>query len=134
MPYELLSEESGDKIKATGMTRAGLLESALKGTFATYGAVFEEDAEEVTRSFVLHAADFDALLAAFLDKALETGAANGESYQAVKFDLITVMDAEGAFVGKPCGKPDDAIKKVKKGVKAVRNAEGAWEAEIAYDR
>jgi SHS2 domain-containing protein len=116
------------------MTRAGLLESALKGTFAIYGAAAKGEAEEVTRPFVLHGADFDGLLAAFLDKALALAAENGETYQAVKFDLITVMDAEGAFVGKPCGKPDDAIKKMKRGVKAERNAEGAWEAEITFER
>jgi len=134
MPFELVPDERGDRIKATGMTRAGLLESALKGTFATAGAKAEDDAEEVTRPFEIHGADFDALLKAFLDKALALAAEHGETYQTVKFDLITVMDAEGAYVGKAAGKPDDPIKSVKKGMKAERNAEGLWETDIEYDR
>ncbi len=100
MPFDLLPTEHGDRVKAVGMTRAGLLESALKGTFAAAGARFQEDGEEVTRSFAVHAADFDALLAALLEQALKLATDHGEAYQSVAFDLITVMDAKGSFVGK----------------------------------
>jgi len=135
MAFELLSHEEGDRIKVTGMTRAGLLESALKGTFAAAGVRTSEEAAEVTRPFALRAADFDALLAAFLDQALSLSAERHEFYQAVTFDLITVMEAKGAYVGKPVEGFSDPLKSVKReGLKAERNAEGVWEAEIAFER
>ena len=134
MPFDLIASESGDRVKAVGMTRAGLLESALKGTFAAAGAQPPEEGEEVTRPFALRAADFDALIAAFLDQALRLSTEHGEAYQAVKFDLITVMEAKGAYVGKraPIGEPIKAVKK--EGLKAERNEGGVWEVEIAYER
>lgn len=134
-PFDLLTLEEGDRIKAVGMTRAGLLESALKGTFAAAGAQVPEDAEEVTRPFAIRAADFDGLLAAFLDQAIALSAERMEAYQAVKFDLITVMEAKGAFVGKPAQGFSDPLKKVKReGLKAERNEGGVWEVEIAFER
>ena len=134
-PFDLLSLKEGDRIKVTGMTRAGLLESALKGTFAVAGALLREGAEEVTRPFALRAADFGGLLSAFLDEALSLSAERHEAYQSVKFDLITVMEAKGAYVGKPVEGFSDPLKKVKRdGLKAERNEAGLWEATIAFER
>ena len=135
MPFDLLTHEEGDRIKAVGMTRAGLLESALKGMFAAAGAQVPEEAEETTRPFAIRAADFDGLLAAFLDQALKLSAEHGEAYQAVSFDLITVMEAKGAYVGKRADGFSDPLKNVKReGLKAERNEGGVWEVEIAFER
>jgi SHS2 domain-containing protein len=135
MPFDLIPSEQGDRIKAVGMTRAGLLESALKGTFAAAGVKLPEEGAEVTRPFAIHAADFDALLAAFLDQALKLSAEHGEAYQSVAFDLITVMDAKGSYVGRHADGFTDPLKNVqRKSLKAERNEGGVWEVEIAYER
>lgn len=134
-PFDLITHAQGDRIKAVGMTRAGLLESALKGTFAAAGALVPEGGEEVTRPFAIRAADFDALLAAFLDQALKLSAEHGEAYQAVSFDLITVMEAKGSYVGKRADGFSDPLKNVKReGLKAERNEGGVWEVEISFER
>lgn len=134
-PFDLLSSEKGDRIKAVGMTRAGLLESALKGTFAAAGAQIPEEGAEVTRPFAIRAADFDALLAAFLDQAIKLSAEHGEAYQSVAFDLITVLEAKGSYVGKHVDRFSDPLKSVKRaGLKAERNEGGVWEVEIAFER
>ena len=135
MPFELVPDGQGERLKVSGMTRAGLLESALKGTFASAGAQMPEEGEEVVRPFAIRAADFNALLAAFLEQALELSAKHGEAYQTVKFDLITVMEAKGAYVGKHADGFSDPIKNVKReGLHAERNAEGLWEVEISFVR
>lgn len=135
MPFDLLPSGSGDRLKAVGMTRAGLLEAALQGTFAVAGARFQEDGEEVARPFSLRADDFDALLAAFLDEALKVSAERSEAYQSVSFDLITAAEAKGSYVGKRAEGFSDPLKAVKKqGLKAERNEGGVWEVEIAYER
>lgn len=130
-PYELIPKDEQLSVKATGMTRAGLLESAVKGYFAAAGPALDDDADEVTRPFALHGADFDALAAAVLDEAVASSKKHGEAYEAVKFDLITVMDAKGSFVGRPAKKFETPPTPVdRSSLKAERNAEGLWELTI----
>ncbi len=133
--FDLLTSKDGDKVKAVGMTRAGLLESALSGMFAAAGARVTEEAPEVIRPFSLRADDFDGLLSGFLDEAIALSVEHHEAYQAVKFDLITVTEAKGAYVGRRVEGFSDPLKKVRRDVvKAERNEGGVWEVEIAFER
>ncbi len=116
------------------MTRAGLLESAVKGTFAAAGARVSEDAQEITRTFAVRAPDFEGLLATVLDCALRLSKEHAEAYQAVQFDLMTVTEARGKFVGKPATFSDPLESVHRDGLKIERNTEGMWEATIAFGR
>jgi len=135
MPYETLPHEAEIRIKASGGTRAGLLVAALRGMFAAAGGRLpdEEAAEESVRPFSVEAADFSSLLVDFLNEAAAASGTHRETYQDVHFELITDKKARGSFVGRLVTGFDRQIKAVAQGgLRVEKNAEGQWEAEIAF--
>jgi SHS2 domain-containing protein len=133
-PYELLPHTADVRVKATGGTRAGLLEAALKGMFAASSARLVEGAPETERQFDLASTDFESLLVDFLNEAISLSDANKEAYEAVRFDLITASQARGAFVGRAVEGFGTQIKAATHGsLKVEKNAEGLWEAVITFD-
>lgn len=121
------------RIKAFGGTRAGLLESALKGLSAASAPEgVDDDAEEVSRPFAIKADDADGLLVAFLKEALAQAAAHREAYVAVRFDLITATEAKGSLVGRPATGFGADITEVTVEAPPARNEENAWETTLAF--
>lgn len=131
--FEITSVD-GLKIKATGSTRAALLEAILQGQFALMNARgADPEAEDlVERPFALAAKDFGGLIGALCAEASRLALERKETYDTVKFTLITADQAKGAFVGRKAEGFETPIVGVAPGIAADRNAEGQWEAAVAF--
>jgi SHS2 domain-containing protein len=133
-PYDILPHTADMRVRASGGTRAGLLESALKGMFAAAGPRPGDGDASVERPFSVKAADFSALLVDFLNEAVSQSDVHKEVYEAVRFDLVTTTEIKGAFIGRPIDGFETQIKAATHGGVAVeRNEEGLWEATITFD-
>lgn len=133
-PYDILPHTADMRIRASGGTRAGLLESALKGMFAAAGPRPGEGDASVERPFSVKAADFPALLVDFLNEAISQSDINKEAYEAVRFDLVTMTEVKGAFVGRPIQGFETQVKAATHGgLEVKKNEEGLWEAVITFD-
>ncbi|MBI4139210.1 archease [Candidatus Uhrbacteria bacterium] len=132
--YDLLPHIADVRVRARGSTRAGLLTAALKGMFVAAQPRAAGNGNGRERSFHLTAEDASTLLADVLNEALSFSRTNQETYDDVRFDLITDKEAKGAFVGKAVSGFKTPIQAAKHhGLSVQKNAEGLWEATITFD-
>ncbi|MBU1033140.1 archease [Patescibacteria group bacterium] len=132
--FEIILHEAEVKIKATALTRAGLLNIALEGMYAAAQPQFVEGAEGVERWFSVEAEEFDLLLIDFLCEALNLSGTNGEAYESVSFSLITDKKAEGTFTGRAVIGFKTQIKTAShKDLEVKKNAQDLWEAVVTFD-
>jgi len=129
--FETLDKGGKKTVLAKATTRAGLATAALQGLGAIAGGKTSELDAKIERPFSVVAVNFGALLATMLNSAAKNAAEHGESYDDVKFTLITEKKAEGAFVGRPSTGvtvPGDAH--VAHDV--TKNEAGEWETSVSF--
>lgn len=129
--YELLLDGSPAKVLAVGSTRAALLEAAVQGLFAAAAPRPAEGETTSERPFDVSAADFESLIVGLLGEALRQSKEHGETYEAVRFTLITDRQAKGAMVGRPAEAFETTFASAsREGLEVGRNEEGNWTATI----
>lgn len=117
-----------------GSTRAGLLVAGLRGMFAAAEAETEIGAPQIERPFSIKAEDFTALMVEWLNQAIAASDEHNEAFDDVRFDLVTDKQAEGAFLGRKIKKTKTRVSAaLKRGLDAVKNEAGAWEATITFE-
>ncbi len=134
--FEINETPAGLRLTAIGSTRAGLAIAALMGLFSIQHpaeVTSQEAAQEQERVFELSGENFSELLGKLLSGALVESVKNGESYNHLRFDLITDRTVKGAYVGR--------VAELATPIKGVSVAEGSvtkredgnWGAELIIE-
>lgn len=118
-------------VQAKGGTRAGVLISIIKGICTAQGVIQTEDVPLIERPFALHKEDFNDLSKAFIAHALTTSKGFHETYEDVRFTLITDTKAEGVLIGRHVESfPNTYSKFNPEGFNIERTIEGPWIATV----
>lgn len=132
--FDVVSDPAEPRVNARGTTRAGLLVAAIKGMRAVAHPTFFEKEGERERTFSIKADDFTGLLNELMKISIALSKEKQEAYTDVRFDLITDKEAKGALIGKPVVKADVTINTASSDGSTIgKNAEGIWEATIAFN-
>lgn len=132
--FEILPQTADIRIKAMGATRAGLLIAAVKGMSAATGPRLVEKSKLVERKFDVSSPDFPSLLVDVLNEAATLSDTNKETYEDVKFSLITDKQAQGFFIGRPVSGFATRIKAAThQELDVKKNELDQWEATIVFD-
>lgn len=134
--FEINETPAGLRLTAIGSTRAGLAIASIMGLFSIQHpseVASEEAAQEQERVFALSGANFSELLEKLLRGALAESFKNGETYNHLRFDLITDREAKGAYVGRVA-----ELATPIKGVTVAENSvtkreDGTWGAELIIE-
>lgn len=133
MIQHALHEEKGEIAAIlAASTRAGLVTSAIEALAAAQAPSFASE-QTVERTFSVEAPDFDTLLSRVLAAAIESGIANTEAYDGVKFTLITAMKAEGALLGQRVASRGRDIRSARIDGTIAKNEEtGHWTGRVSF--
>ncbi len=140
MAYEILPHTGDLRVRLTGKTKAGLFQSALKGMFAAAGPRYVNDVEPENRviqerHFSVEGASAVDILVNLLNEAISLSDIHHESYEDIKFSLVTDAKAEGYFVDRAVRGFDTQIKAATHHNLSLQKREdtGEWEATVTFD-
>ncbi len=112
-------------------TKAGLMTAAI-GALAAAMAPSPGPEKEVERAFTLEASDFNGLMEALAQHAIDTGIERKEIYDGVRFSLITATKAVGELLGRPIETRGAHITTAQVRADVVKDAEGVWTTKIEF--
>lgn len=125
------NDTSESTVQAKGATRAGVLISIVKGICSAQGVVQTDEVPLTERPFALHKEDFNELAKSFITHVLTSSQQQHETYEDVRFTLITDTKAEGVLIGRHVDVfPKTYSKFNPEGFNIERTIEGPWIATV----
>lgn len=139
MTYENLPHTGDVKVRATGKTKAGLYQEVLRGMFAAAApsyvrAVEPEGRVPKERPFSVVGVNAEEVLVNILNEAVALSDVHHESYEGIKFTLVTDQKAEGSFLDREITRFGTQIKAATHhDLQVKKNETGEWEAIVTLD-
>ena len=112
-------------------TKAGLMTSAVEALALAMEPTPGPE-KEVERAFSVEAADFKELMEVLVQAAIDTGIERKETYDGVRFSLITATKAAGEFIGRPIETRGVHVTTAQLRQDVAKSDEGAWTTKIEF--
>ena len=131
MPIEFVEHTADVRIRVRSETLEGLFLEALRGTMALLQPVVNTTAVE--RHLDVRAIDGTALLVDFLNEALSSAHAYGETYDRVAFAALEATHVEATLRGVGVDSFAQDVKAVTYHEAHMACVDGEWETMLVFD-